>query len=110
MKLLVLLFNVIIVEALLHYIPWRMIMRGRRAELPRVVAYTLGVLGMMVPLSVWLWDRGDYEVMNALWEVIGAAGLTVMFLYWFDHYLDLDMKDKESEEEKELHVKNKTRE
>lgn len=98
MKEFVLLFVVVLIEALLHYIPWRLIMRGKREELPRVVAYTLGVLGMMGPFTVWLWDRGDIETIHMLWAVISAAGLVVLFLYWFDHNLDLEMKDIESAE------------
>lgn len=98
MKELVLVAFVVVVEALLHYVPWRLIMKGKREELPRVVAYTLGVLGMMVPFTVWLWDRGDIETIHAMWQVIGAAGVAVLFLYWLDDYLDLNMKDIESTE------------
>jgi hypothetical protein len=105
MKQFVLLFVVVVIEALLHYIPWRLIMRGRREELPRVVAYTLGVLGMMGPFTVWLWDLGDIETIHTLWKVIGVAGMTVLFLYWFDHNLDLEMKDIESTE-REQHGKS----
>lgn len=111
MKWFVLLAVVAMGEALLHYVPWRLIMKGKREELPRVVAYVLGVLGMMVPFTVWLWDLGEVgevvEIIHTLWSVIGMAGLTVMFLYWFDSFLDLSMKDKEHTEEKELHAKSK---
>jgi len=96
MSLLVLVLFVVITELGLHYFPWRMLLRGK--ELPRLAAYTLGLLGMMVPLTVWLWLNGEYEAIQALWMVIVAAGMTVFALYGFDHYLDLVMKDIEATE------------
>jgi hypothetical protein len=100
MKLVVLLVVVIMAEALLHYIPWRKILRGE--ELPRLAAYTLGLLGMMVPLSVWLWDSNECAVMQILWAVIASAGITVFALYGFDRYLDLIMRDIEATEREKL--------
>ena len=44
---------VVLAEAFLHYFRWRLILGGR--ELPRVAAYMLGVLGLMLPYSRWLW-------------------------------------------------------
>lgn len=81
------------VEFGLHYFPWRMLL-GK--ELPRLAAYTLGMLGMMVPLSVWLMDRGEIEIIQMLWIVIVSAGLTVFALYGLDHYLELLRRDEEA--------------
>lgn len=83
----------------LHYFPWRMLL-GR--ELPRLAAYTLGMLGMMVPLSLWLMDRGEIEILQALWTVIFTAGLTVFALYGLDHYLELMRRDVEASQREEL--------
>ncbi len=83
----------------LHYFPWRMLL-GR--ELPRLGAYTLGMLGMMVPLSLWLMDRSEIEILQALWTVIFAAGLTVFALYGLDHYLELMRRDVEASQREEL--------
>jgi len=96
MDLWTLLMLVVLAEALLHYFPWRMLLRGNK--LHRLAAYALGLLGMMVPFTAWLWQTGEYEVIRALWSVIGAAGMTVFALYGLDHYLDLIMKDIEATE------------
>lgn len=85
---------VMMAEFGLHYFPWRVLLRGR--ELPRLVAYTLGLLGMMGPLTVWLFLHSEMEVLLAVWSVIVSAGLTVFALYGLDHYLDLIMKDIEA--------------
>ena len=87
---------VMLSEAFLHYFPWKLLLRGK--ELPRLAAYSLGLLGMMVPLTAWLWQTGEFEVIKALWAVICAAGLMVFALYGLDHYLDLIMKDIEATE------------
>lgn len=84
---------VVAVEFGLHYFPWRMLL-GR--ELPRLGAYTLGMLGMMVPLSAWLMDRGETGIMQTLWTVICASGLTVFALYGLDRYLELQKRDVEA--------------
>ena len=96
MNLLTLVVIVMLAEFGLHYFPWRILLRGN--ELPRLAAYTLGLLGMMVPFSAWLWRTGFHEVMKALWIVVCAAGLMVFALYGFDHYQDLIMKDIEATE------------
>lgn len=86
---------VALVELGLHYFPWRMLI-GR--ELPRLAAYTLGLLGMMVPFSVWLIDRNEIEILQTLWLVIVSAGVMVFALYGFDHYLDVSARAVEAEE------------
>ena len=92
---------VMLAEFGLHYFPWRILLRGRK--LPRLAAYTLGLLGMMVPLTEWLWRTGEAEVIKALWAVIVAAGLMVFALYGVDHYLDLSMRDIEASEREKTH-------
>lgn len=94
---------VMITELGLHYFPWRMLLRGKK--LPRLAAYTLGLLGMMGPLTVWLLQIGELEVIKALWMVIVVAGMTVFALYGLDHYLELIMKDIESVEREKRDAK-----
>ena len=88
---------VMLAEFGLHYFPWRVLLRGR--ELPRQVSYTLGLLGMMGPLTAWLWGQGEMAVIQTLWIVIVSAGMMVFALYGLDHYLDLIMRDMEKSEE-----------
>lgn len=99
-----LIVTVMILEGLLHYFPWKMLLRGR--ELPRVAAYILGVLGLMVPFTAWLWERGEMEIIQMLWMVIVAGGLMVLALYGLDHYTRLEMRDLEAREERELRKLN----
>lgn len=96
MKLWMLIVMVMMAEFGMHYFPWRTLLRGR--ELPRLAAYTLGLLGMMGPLTAWLWERGEVEVIQTLWAVTMSAGLMVFALYGLDHYLDLMMRDIEANE------------
>jgi len=96
MKLWTVIVMVMMAEFGLHYFPWRILLRGR--ELPRLMAYTLGLLGMMGPLSAWLWAQDELEVLKTLWAVIVSAGMMVFALYGLDHYLDLIMKDVEANE------------
>jgi len=84
---------VMVTELGLHYFPWRMLL-GK--ELPRLAAYTLGLLGMMVPLSAWLMDRNEIEILQTIWMVVCAAGMTVFALYGLDHYLELQRRDIEA--------------
>lgn len=84
----------------LHYFPWRLMFRGR--DLPRVVAYMLGVCGLMVPFSLWIWMDGQGEIIPVLWLFIVAGGLTVLGLYGLDHLLDLEMRDIEAAQRERL--------
>ncbi len=96
---------VIAVEFGLHYFPWRMLPPLRGRQLPRLAAYVLGLLGMMVPFTLWLMDHGKTEIVTVLWTVICATGIAVFALYGLDRYLDLDMRDVEASERE--NAKNK---
>lgn len=96
MKLWAVIVMAMMAEFGLHYFPWKILLRGRK--LPRLIAYMLGVLGMMGPFTAWLWSQGEIEVVQTLWIVIVSGGITVLALYGLDHYLDLIMKDVEASE------------
>lgn len=89
-----LIIGVVLVEVLLHYLPWRLWL-GQ--DLPRLAAYVLGLLGMMVPLSLWLMDHGEIEILQTLWAVVVSAGGAVFMAYGIDHVL---MRERESREGK----------
>ena len=94
---------VVIAEALLHYFRWRMILGGK--ELPRVAAYTLGVLGLMLPYSRWLWLQVVVQAQDAvmvLWMVIIAGGLSVLVCYGTDAIINLAWSKRESEQRERL--------
>ena len=89
---------VALIELVLHWFPWRLALRR---DLPRLIAYVGGVLGMVVPLTVLLllWIQ-EYrmaaypipgnqmmvlvQALTALWAVILAAGVGVALGYASD--------------------------
>lgn len=87
---------VMLSEALLHYFPWKKLLKGN--ELPRVAAYALGVLGLMIPFSAWLLEQNELEVFKILWMVILAGGLSVLSLYGLDRYIELEWRNMEATE------------
>jgi hypothetical protein len=100
MELWMMIVMVMMAELGMHYFPWRMWLRGRK--LPRLAAYTLRSLSMMVPFTAWLWYRTEFEIIQTLWIAIVSAGLMVFALYGLDHYRDLIMRDIEASEERAL--------
>lgn len=77
----------------MHWFPWELMLRR---ELPRLVAYTLGMLAITVPISVvhvvWMmvpewkpvWPGAEIA---ALWIVVVAGGLAVLIAYGVDWIL-----------------------
>lgn len=98
----------VLLEWTLHYFPWKLLLKGK--ELSRVMAYTLGTLGLMLPYTAWLWYRNDVDAIIALWSVVAAGGFTVVLLYRLDRHFELEMRNLEAEEreraERERHAKN----
>lgn len=70
---------IVLAEWLLHYVPWREFLGGR--DLPRPIAYMLGVCGFAVPLSLWLYEQGLTRMIFLLWLAIVSAGLAVLSAY-----------------------------
>jgi hypothetical protein len=90
---------VALAEAFLHYFRWRMILGGK--ELPRVAAYMLGVLGLMLPYTRWLSTRNIVQALEAikmLWIVIITGGLSVLICYGIDAVVDLAWGKREAEQ------------
>lgn len=91
---------VALAELLLHYLPWHKFLAGR--ALPRPVAYALGVCGFALPLSAWLYERGQTQIIITLWLAIVAAGLAVLVGYGADAVIDLYWDKREADEELEM--------
>jgi len=64
-----------------HWLPWRMIFKR---ELPRILAYVLGVLALALPFSALLAYWGEFHALAAFWAVVAAGGLAVMTAYFAD--------------------------
>ena len=58
----------------------------------------LGVCGLMIPFTAWLYERGEIEVAVRLWMVIVAGGVSVLALYGLDAIKDLYWKEREASE------------
>lgn len=91
---------VVFIEMFLHYFPWRMVLHGR--ELPRLLAYGLGVLGLMGPFTAWLIDRSNQGIAIMLWVVLCAGGLAVGLLYLLDWVINQVWSKRESEQRERL--------
>jgi hypothetical protein len=89
-------------QGLEHYFPWGMLFRK---ELPRLLAYILGTLGYVVPLTVlfvhWertLWIPPHWSHLVALWACVAASGVTVLLVRGLDWLLDRLTRSYEHEE------------
>ncbi|MFZ5856745.1 MAG: hypothetical protein ACOYZ6_07940 [Chloroflexota bacterium] len=95
--------TVAMAEALLHFICKQEYLLGRK--LHPVIAYTLGVLAMMVPFTFWLIGLDQVAkvmIALALWKTIGTAGLSVLVSYGFEAVVDLVWSKKEMTAENDL--------
>lgn len=95
MSLVALILVVMALEWGLHYFPWRLIFKR---QLPRIPSYTLGVLAIFIPFSIWLCDHNYQQVLATLWIAIGSAGASVAFWYFIDWLLDKVNAANESQE------------
>lgn len=100
MTICVLVSIVVLAEFGLHYFPWKKLLMGR--ELPRVAAYTLGVLGLMLPFTAWLYEHNEIAVIRTLWIVIVSGGLMVTALYGLDRYIELSFRNVEATEREDM--------
>lgn len=70
-----------------HYLPWQLILGNK---LPRLAAYVLGLLAILVPLTIifWIvpvWTSG--QIIAAIWAVSAAAGLGTLAAWLVDAWL-----------------------
>ncbi len=100
MKVAALIAIVVLSEAFLHYFRWKQVLLGR--ELPRIAAYALGVLGMMLPFTMWLVEQRYEEVVRVLWIVIVAGGLSVVVCYGIDAIVDLMWDQMQSRQREQV--------
>lgn len=73
-----------------HYFPWQMLFHR---PLPRLLAYVLGMLGVILPLSglfcYWTFQPPGwiYAQLAALWAAAVSGGVTVIGAYALDALL-----------------------
>lgn len=64
-------------ELLLHWAPWP-------RTLPRVVAYALGVLVILIGCAIWLIPTGRSREMLGIAAIVVASGLSTLLGYGID--------------------------
>ena len=69
-------------ELILHWAPWP-------RALPRVVAYTLGVLVILLGCALWLIPTGRAAIFAGLTGIVVAAGLATALGYGIDRLMNL---------------------
>lgn len=84
-----------LMQAVLHLFPWQMIFPH---GLPRLLAYILGVLGFLLPVSGLFVFWQEWASLAALWAAVIASGLAVLKLYGLDWILNRIRLSFESEE------------
>lgn len=84
-----------------HYFPWGLVFRR---ELPRVMAYIIGTLAYMVPLTCLFvyWEShqvaAHYAHLAAVWACVSASGAAVVLARLIDWALDRVLRSYEHEE------------
>jgi len=63
------------------------------------------MLGLMIPFSVWIFERSEMVILRTLWIVIFAGGTIVAALYGLDRLIELELRDMEALE-REQDAKN----
>lgn len=67
-----------------HYIPWRFWFR--RGRLPRLWAYGVGLMAVLLPATVaaWLAALTVADVLGLLWLAAASAGAGTAVPWWYD--------------------------
>ena len=78
-----------------HWFPWQSLI-GRK--LPRLAAYTLGLLAIGLPLTFLYIGWGLVQAAMALWIVIGCGGSAVILAWLMDSWLENRIARQEAEE------------
>jgi len=82
-----------------HYFPWRTLL-GRK--LPRVAAYALGMLAVLIPFTLLVLLKADdlttCQIVVALWVIVFVAGIADAGCYALDHMLEYRSRAIDAEE------------
>lgn len=85
-----------------HYFPWRFWFR--RGRLPRPLAYTVGLLAVLLPVTVAaaLAAATVADVLALLWLAAGSAGVSTGACWWYDWHNRTELQ-RRREADKELY-------
>lgn len=65
-----------------HYAPWQRWLRGE--PLPRLAAYTMGTLAILVPATLASQPRRHRQVVTMFWAAAASAGVTTLAAWGID--------------------------
>ena len=84
-----------------HYFPWRFWFR--RGRLPRPLAYTVGLLAILLPATVAMLFavRSVQDAVALLWLAAGSAGVGTLCAWWYDWHNRTELQ-RQREADKEL--------
>jgi uncharacterized membrane protein len=82
-----------------HWFPWEMLLRR---PLPKLAAYVLGVLGLILPLTGLLAVWGAWWSLAAVWATVLAGGGGVLIGYGVDWWLRRMAQGEELREQVKL--------
>lgn len=108
MDTVIMILFIVLLLAVEHYLPWPRILHMR--ELPRLAAYVMGVLALILPLS-WLHLKNYFlnsdpyalEAASMLWLAVITGGLTMIIISLFDGWLNnMEMNKEGAERESAL--------
>jgi hypothetical protein len=85
-----------------HYFPYRNIF-GREPH--RVIAYAIGVLGFMLPISTWMLIEGLVRPLTVVWSAVAASGSVVGLLYLIDDSARSRAEAEDTREREEVLMK-----
>jgi hypothetical protein len=87
---------VVLLLLVIHWIPWRLILKR---PLPRMIENWLNMLGIMAPVTVTIsLSKGDKaEPMVILWAATLSGGLAIMVAYWVDDWAEKRARAVEAE-------------
>ena len=88
--------------ALAHYFPWRFWFK--RGRLPRLLAYVLGLLSIILPVSVaLLFVATALDALILLWLAAASAGLGTLIPWWWDWHNRTELQRQDAAERDALY-------
>lgn len=90
-----------------HYFPHLRALIGKPIEHPVRLKtnYTIGILCIFLPFTAWL--LGDQptnpaQIASVMWIFITSGGVSVLFMYWMDGYIETLVNAKNHKEQNDI--------
>jgi peptidoglycan/LPS O-acetylase OafA/YrhL len=69
------------------------------SNLPRLLEYILGTVGLVIPITVAIWytQAGPTMSLAIIWSTVVSGGLATLLAYWVDDWADKRARAFEAE-------------